>query len=208
MIDERCIASPAGFSLPGGPMSVRAPRKKFTVEQYHQMAAMGILTERDRVELIEGEIVQMSPVGPRHAICVDRLNKCFSRNLPLEAVVRVQSPIHLRDDSEPQPDLTIFLEKSGSFLSEHPRPEEILAAIEVSDTTIEYDRQTKAPLYAREGIQELWIVNCNELAIAVYRSPSPTGYQDVQSLRKEQSLAFQAFPDTLFTIEQLLADFF
>ncbi len=188
-------------------MVIRSPHKKFTIEQYHQMAASGILTPTDRVELIEGEIVQMSPVGPRHAICVDRLNKCFSRNLPPEVVVRVQSPIHLNKNTEPQPDLTIFLEKPGSFLAGHPRPNEVLASVEVSDSTIEYDRKTKAPLYARAGIQELWIVDLNELAIEAYRLPNSTGYQKIQTFRRGESLAFRAFPDTIFTVEQLLVDF-
>ncbi len=189
-------------------MIVRAPHKKFTVEQYHQMAASGILTERDRVELIEGEIVQMSPTGRKHAVCVDRLNRVFVQTLPEAVTLRVQSCVRLSDNSEPEPDFAVLQGQPGDYLVGHPRPKDVIALVEVSDSTIQYDRETKAPLYAREGIQELWIVDLNELAIEVYRSPSSTIYQNLQTFQRGESLAFQAFPDMLFEVERLLEDFF
>ncbi len=187
---------------------VQAPHKKFTVEQYHQMAASGILTERDRVELIEGEIVQMSPIGRKHAVCVDRLTVLFVMALASKVMIRAQNPVRLSDNSEPEPDFAILRGQPGDYLAEHPKPKDVIALVEVSDSTIQYDRETKAPLYAREGIQELWIVDLNELVIEVYRSPSLTGYQNLKTFRRGESLAFQAFPDTLFEVDRLLEDFF
>ncbi len=189
-------------------MGIQAPHKKFTVEQYHQMAASGILTERDRVELIEGEIVQMSPIGRKHAVCVDRLTVVFVIALSSKAVIRVQNPIHLSDNSEPEPDFAIVRGQLGNYLAEHPEPKDVIALVEVSDSTIQYDRETKALLYAQKGIQELWLMDLNELTIEVFRMPGPTGYQDIQTFQKGQSLAFQGFPDTFFVVEQLLKDFF
>ncbi len=188
-------------------MVIRAPHLKFTTEQYHQMGESGILTPCDRVELIEGEIVQMSPMGSRHAGCINRLNQLLSASLASQAIVSVQTPVSLSDYSEPQPDFAILKPRQDFYVEEHPRPQDVLVLVEVSDSTIDYDRTEKAPLYARSGIQELWIVDLNALAIEVYRSPSPDGYQDVRVLQKGQSLAFQAFPDAVFTVEQLLVGF-
>lgn len=181
--------------------------KKFTTEQYHQMAEAGILTQRDRVELIAGEIIQMAAIGRNHAVCVDRLNQVFVKALPSEGTVRVQNPVRLNDSSEPEPDFAILRGQPAEYLVEHPGPEDVLALVEVSDSTLVYDRTVKAPLYAREGVQELWIVDLEALAVEVYRSPGPAGYGEVQTMGRGQSLAFQAFPEISFTVEQLLADF-
>ena len=180
-------------------MVVRAPRKRFTVEQYYRMAETGILTPADRVELIEGEIVQMSPMGPRHAGCINCLNQLFTSALPpSQAIVSVQTPVRLSNYSEPQPDLPILKPRSDFYIEGHPQPANVLALIEVSDSTVKSDRSTKAQLYARAGIIELWIVDLNAPAIEVLRSPSPEGYREVQTLKPDQSLAFQALPGTTF----------
>ncbi len=189
-------------------MVIQAPHKEFTVEQYHQMAAAGILTERDRVELIAGEIVQMSPIGRKHAVCVDRLTALFIMALSTKAVIRAQNPIRLSDHSEPEPDFAILCGPLGHYLAAHPNPKDVIALVEVSDSTLQYDREIKAPLYAQKGIQELWIVDLNELTVEVCRTPGPAGYQDIQTFRKGQFIAFQAFPDTDFAVEQLLIEFF
>ncbi len=188
-------------------MVVQAPHKEFTVEQYYRMAEAGILTPTDRVELIEGEIIQMAPIGHKHAACVDRIAQLLVLTLTPQAVVRVQNPVRLSDRSEPQPDFAILKPRSDFYVEEHPKPDDVLALVEVSDSTAQFDRTTKATLYARSGIQELWIVDLNVLAIEVLRLPSSDGYQDVRVLRKGQSLAFQAFPNAVFTVEQLLVGF-
>lgn len=185
-------------------MTVQILRKKFTVGQYHQMIETGILTDRDRVELLQGEIISMSPVGRQHAACVDRLNELFVLALASRAIVRVQSPICLSNDSEPQPDITILQRRPDFYRESHPQAQDILALLEVSDTTVEFDRTVKVPLYAADNISEVWVVDLNAEAVHVYHGPSPTGYQQVQTLHRGKSLAFQASADVQFTVDQLL----
>src|SRR5947209_15418183 len=117
-------------------MALQVPRKRFTVQEYYRMAETGVLAEDDRVELIEGEIIEMAPVGVRHATCVDRLNKLLNRLLPDELIVRVQSPIHFDDYSEPEPDISVLKPRDYANAKEHPGPGDILLLIEVSDTTL------------------------------------------------------------------------
>jgi Uma2 family endonuclease len=185
-------------------MTVQILRKKFTVGQYHQMIEFGILTDRDRVELLQGEIIEMSPVGRQHAACVDRLNELFVLGLSTRAIVRVQSPIRLSNNSEPQPDVAILQRRSDFYAEGHPQPEDIFALVEVSDTTVEFDRTVKVPLYAQDNIPEVWIVDLNSQTVHVYREPSSSGYQQLQSFRRGQSPAFQAFTDLQFSVEQVL----
>ena len=185
-------------------MAIQILRKKFTVGQYHQMIESGILTDRDRVELLQGEIIEMSPVGRQHAACVDRLNELFVMRLSSRAIVRVQSPIRLSDNSEPQPDLAILKRRDDFYVNGHPKPKDIFTIVEVSDTTVEYDRTVKVPLYAQNGVTEVWILDLNAQRIEVYRSPSDSGYQQVQTLIRGQSIVFQAFTDIQFPVNQLL----
>lgn len=185
-------------------MTVQILRKKFTVGQYHQMIESGILTEGDRVELLQGEIIEMSPIGRQHAACVDRLNELLVRALGLRAIVRVQNPIQLSSRSEPQPDFAILQRRSDFYADSHPQPQDVFALIEVSDTTIEFDRTVKVPLYAKDNIAEVWIVDLNAEAVQIYREPSATSYQQLQTFRRGQAIAFQAFSDIQFMVDQLL----
>ena len=185
-------------------MIVQAQHKKFTADQYYQMAESGILTQRDRVELIEGEIIQMAAIGKNHAVCVDRLNELFVLAFSSQALIRVQNPVRLSNYSEPEPDFAILRLRQDFYLNGHPQPEDVFAVVEVSDSSIDYDRGVKAPLYASEGIQELWIIDLNVLAVEVYRLPSSQGYQQVQTFQRGESVAFQAFPNVSFQVEQLL----
>jgi Uma2 family endonuclease len=185
-------------------MTVQILRKKFTVGQYHQMIESGILTERDRVELLQGEIIEMSPVGRQHAACVDRLNELFVLGLVSKAIVRVQSPIRLSNNSEPQPDLAILRRRSDFYADGHPQPDDVFALVEVSDTTVEFDRAVKVPLYAKEGIAEVWIVDLNANLIEVYREPTSSSYQQIQAFAQSQSLTFQAFTEVSFPVDRIL----
>ncbi|MBE9078966.1 Uma2 family endonuclease [Romeria aff. gracilis LEGE 07310] len=185
-------------------MTVQILRKKFTVEQYHRMIESGILTERDRVELLQGEIIEMSPIGRQHAACVDRLNELFVMGLAAKAIIRVQSSIRLNDSSEPQPDLAILQRRSDFYANGHPQPKDIFALVEVSDTTVEFDRSVKVPLYAQDNIAEVWIIDLNAQLIEVCRQPQSTGYQRVQTFRRGQSLAFQAFAEVQFLADRIL----
>jgi Uma2 family endonuclease len=185
-------------------MSVQLLRRKFTVEQYHKMAESGILTENDRVELIQGEVIEMSPIGRRHASCVARLTRLFTLRLGETATVWPQNPIELDDTSEPQPDLTLLQPRPDFYESGHPQPEDIFLIVEVADTTAKFDRGVKIPLYAKDNIAEVWLVDINQQCIEVYRQPSPTGYKNVQTFQRGQTLSIQAFPDIEITVDQVL----
>jgi Uma2 family endonuclease len=132
-------------------------RRRFTVHDYHRMGEAGILHEDDRVELIEGELVEMTAIGTRHFSCVNRLNRLLVMHVGDDAIVSVQNPVRLNEYNEPQPDLTVI--RPRDYLESLPKPEDVLLLIEVSDTTLAYDRGVKLPLYARAGIREVWIVD-------------------------------------------------
>ncbi len=133
-------------------MAAQLLRRRFTVHEYHQMGQAGILGEDDRLELLEGEIVEMAPIGSRHQAVVDRLTRLFSNRLGDAAVVRVQGPVRLGEETEPQPDLLLLAPRADFYASAHPGPDDVLLLVEVSDSSTEYDREMKLPLYARYGI--------------------------------------------------------
>ena len=151
-------------------------RRLFTVDDYHAMTRAGILSEDDRVELIEGEIVVMSPVGSRHAACVDILAELLIRAVDNRTAVRVQSPIGLGGTTEPQPDVCLLVRRDDAYSECLPQPEDVLLVVEVSDTTLDYDRRVKARLYARHGIRQFWLIDLGSRTVEAYRSPGPDGY--------------------------------
>ena len=155
-------------------MVAKTKPRLFNVDEYYAMADAGILTEDDRVELLDGEIVAMSPIGSLHADCVGILTNLLAAQVGRRALVWVQNPIRLGERTEPQPDLV--LAKWRSYSSAHPGPEDVLLLIEVSDTTIESDRGVKLPLYARSGIREVWIVNLPAQIVEVYSEPAGSEY--------------------------------
>jgi Uma2 family endonuclease len=186
-------------------MSVPVLRRRFTVDEYYRMAEAGILHEDDRVELIEGEIVEMAPIGSRHAACIKRLIGLFSRQVGQDvATLDVQDPIHLGEHSEPQPDITLLRPRSDSYAVAHPVPEDILLLIEVADTSGEYDRGIKVPLYAQAGIREYWIVGLADEIVEVYRDPSPEGYRQIRQLRHGERITPEGFPDVEIAIDDVL----
>ena len=185
-------------------MSVSVRTRRFSVEEYHQMVRARILKEDDRMELIEGEIIEMTPIGPRHAVCVAGLTEHFVRSLSTRAVVWAQSPIHLGPYSEPQPDVALLQPPRTRYGNAHPGPEDIFLVIEVADTTVDGDRDRKIPLYARAGIREVWLVDLPAQAIEVYRGPAPDGYRSVQTLRRGRTLTPEAFPDLSLTVDDIL----
>ena len=185
-------------------MPVELLRRKFTVKQYHQMAEVGILTEDDRVELIRGEIVEMTPIGRRHAACVDRLNEMFILRLAQATIVRVQNPVELDDNSEPQPDLVLLRRRTDFYEAGHPQAEDILLLVEVSDTTVEADWDVKILLYANSGITEVWLVDINAQCLEVYQQPSEKGYQIIQKYYRGQTVTIQAFSEVSFTVDEVM----
>ncbi len=184
-------------------MSTELLKRQFSIHDYHQMVVAGILGEDERVELIEGEIVQMSPIGVRHASCVKRLIKLFSQSLGDRAIVAIQNPVVLNNLSEPQPDLALLKPRNDFYAAGHPQPQDILLLVEVADTTIESDRAIKIPLYASSGICEVWLVDVNELVIEVFREPTANSYQNMQKFHQGE-IFVQAFPNVGFAVEKIL----
>ncbi|GIW50689.1 MAG: hypothetical protein KatS3mg081_0044 [Gemmatimonadales bacterium] len=156
-------------------MAVQLMKRRFTVAEYHKMAEAGILGEDDRVELLEGELVAMAPIGSRHATCVRRLNYLLSRGVGERAIVDVQNPIRLSEYSEPQPDLALLKPRPDFYAAAHPGPEDVLLVVEVAETSADYDREVKIPLYARAGIPEVWLVDLAGAQIETFRQPAQGG---------------------------------
>ena len=149
---------------------------RWTVEDYHRLVEARILDEDSRVELLNGQIVQMSPIGKLHAACVDRLSDLFRDILGKSVIIRVQNPIIPDAHSEPEPDLSILKRKANFYADGHPRPEDILLIVEVADTTLEKDRTTKKELYAAVGIAEYWIINLPDRQVEQYLDPFGKDY--------------------------------
>ncbi|MBA4116975.1 MAG: Uma2 family endonuclease [Rubrobacter sp.] len=177
-------------------------RRRFTVHEYHRMAEAGILHEDDRVELIDGELIEMAAIGGRHATCVRELNRLLSRQVGDELRVDVQNPIRLGEHWEPQPDLAMIVTRDyGESL---PAPEDILLLIEVSDTTLAYDRNVKLPLYARFGIREVWIVDLAGQTIERHTEPTPASYHLMRRATRGETLASETVPGLILTVDVVL----
>src|SRR5262249_48453126 len=160
-------------------MAIPTIKHRFTVADYHRMAEAGILDEDDRVELIEGEIVDMTPIGRRHQARVDHLAELFFRGLAEKVIIRVQGSIRLSDLSEPEPDLVLLRRRADFYADADAGPADVLLIVEVADTSLPHDRDVKVPLYARAGIPEVWLVDLNGESVGVHREPGPQGYREV-----------------------------
>src|SRR2546422_40952 len=167
-------------------MAVGLTKRRFTVAEYHRMAEVGILTEKDRVELIDGEIVEMTPIAPRHASVVKRLTALLTSRLGARTIVSVQDPVQLSKESEPQPDVVLLRPSSDFYAEGHPEPVDTLLLIEVADTSLPYDRGVKLPRYAALGVREVWIVDVEDRAVEVCRAPTASGYRDTQRVRLDR----------------------
>lgn len=184
-------------------MATQPVHHPITVAEYYQMAADGVLHEDDRVELIEGSLHWMSPIGSPHAACVNYLAAIFNQRLVQRAVVCSQNPVRLDDLSEPQPDVSLTRWRDDYYRAAHPTPPDVLLLVEVADSTLKEDRQVKAPLYARHDIPELWIVNLPQSVVEVYTQPQNGRYQQRVVRRRGEQVAPGAFPDLLITVDEL-----
>jgi len=184
-------------------MAVSLVRRAFTVAEYHRMAEAGILHEDDRVELLEGEIVEMSPIGDRHANCVARLTMLLPGRVSGRAIVWVQNPVRLSERSEPQPDVALLWFRPD-FYPRHPGPADVLLLIEVSETSLDTDRAVKVPLYARAGIPEVWLVDLLGEVVEVFREPGPEGYGRVERVGRGGRVVPGALPDLFVNVDDIL----
>lgn len=184
-------------------MSVQT-KHRFNVKEYYRMAETGVLPPDVRVELLNGEIIDMSPIGPFHGGVVKRLSRLFNVKAKGRWTVSTQDPVHLDNHSEPEPDVMLLKPASGDYTSRHPKPDDVFLLIEVSDTTVGYDREEKLPAYGRAGIAEVWIVNLDDQTIEVYREPHFTGYGSKTILSAGEKATPQSFPDISVDIAELL----
>ncbi|MBD2316926.1 Uma2 family endonuclease [Phormidium tenue] len=184
-------------------MPVQLLTHKFTTEQYHLMHEAGVFAEGDRLELINGEITEMSPIGRKHAACVNRLVTLSTKKLGDRIIASVQNPIRLADNSEPQPDLAILKPRNDFYENSLPTPVDILLIIEVADSTITYDREIKSPLYAAAGIPEMWLFDVNRKIIEGYSQPSVLGYKRMQRYEQNDTFSMLAFPDVTFAWQEV-----
>jgi Uma2 family endonuclease len=185
-------------------MAMPLAHRRFTVDEYHRMAEVGILGEDDRVELLDGEIVLMSPMGSRHASTVARLNERFRDLAGRRATVWVQLPIRLSRYSEPEPDLALLKRREDFYAERHPEPGDVLLVVEVADTSRRTDRERKIPLYARAGLPEVWLVDLPRDVIEVHREPAAGAYRNVQTVSRDGMLAILELPGVSIPASEVL----
>ncbi len=179
-------------------------RHRFTVDEYLRMAEFDLLGEDSRVELIWGEIVEMSPIYIAHTSTVKRLISLLTKNLGDRIILGVQDPVQLSDDSLPQPDIAVLRPQDYFYSERQPGPDDILLLIEVADTSLRYDQRVKSKLYGAAGIADYWIVNLPGRQIEVYRGPQPDGYRTVTRYAPGETLSPLAFPDILLNVDDII----
>ena len=183
---------------------IAAQRRPFTVGEYYRMAEADILTEEDRVELIAGQIVAMSPIGSRHAACVKRLNVLMGKMVGDSMLIGVQDPIALDAYSAPEPDLVLLRPRADFYAAAHPSAVDVLLAVEVSDTSADYDREVKLPLYAQAGLPEVWLIDLQKGCIEVYARPQGGAYQQRVEVAADATLTSPTIPQLALAAADLL----
>jgi Uma2 family endonuclease len=170
-------------------------RYRFSVDEYLRMGEAGILTEDDRVELIDGEIIDMPPIGLPHSGAVNRVANLFGRRLGERVVLSVQNPIRIGDFSLPQPDIALLRPRDDFYASAYPVPADILLLVEVAESSVRYDREKKLPLYAAAGIPEAWLIDIPARKLIIHREPSADGYRHSTEAHDLGRLTASALPD-------------
>jgi Uma2 family endonuclease len=176
----------------------------FTVDDYYRMAECGILRWNDRTELIDGQVVPMTPIGVRHASRLIYLTDVLGKLAGPDTLLIVQNPVRLETRSEPQPDITVVRRRPDYYGRAHPTPADTLLVIEVADSSIEYDRDVKVPLYARTGIPEVWLCDLPGDRVEVYRDPGAGGYRSVRKLRPGETLTTPGLPGVELPVTDVL----
>lgn len=185
-------------------MTVCEAQRLFPVEEYRRMAEAGIFHEDDRIELIEGKTVQMTAIGSRRAACVKHLNKLLIREVGDSGIGGAQDPVILPDIREPELDLTVLRPRDDFYAAGHPVPEDVLLLIEVSDTSLEHDRDVKVPLPAQAGILEAWVMDLANEKMHVFSQPTDGFYRDTRSSGRSGSVSPQALPNLMVSVEDVL----
>jgi Uma2 family endonuclease len=182
-----------------------ATHHRFTRDEYRWMGRTGILLPTDRVELIDGEIIDLAPIGPRHLAAVNMTNRLFVTSIPLDrAIVSIQNPLALDEHNEPVPDLAMLVPRADEYSDGLPTGRDVLLIVEVGDSTIAFDRTAKAAMYAAAGVVEYWVVNVPDDLVLVHREPGPAGYARVISLSRGDAISPLALPDVSIAANRLL----
>ena len=185
-------------------MTVQAKRRRFSLDQYHRMGHTGILGVGDRVELVDGDVVEMGSIHTRHAGTVARIAHLFSTRLERRALVWTQNPLLLAQyQSEPLPDLMLLVPRTDFYVGGLPEPPSVRLLIEVADASLYYDRQRKLPLYARAGVAETWLANVDVKRLEIHRNPGRLRYRSVRLPTGSETFAPAAFPDVKLTLRDL-----
>jgi Uma2 family endonuclease len=185
-------------------MALERPRRPFSVAEYHRMGESGVLGNQDRLELIHGDVLMMSPIGPRHVFYVNRLNDVLVPLVGQKGQVSVQNPVQVEETSEPQPDVVVIRRRHEQYLTRLPVNEDVLLAIEVADSSLDYDREVKLPLYSAAGIPESWILDVNVPLVERHTEPGPHGYRKRELLRSGDVATLVAIPDCTVEIAAIL----
>ena len=176
---------------------------RFKVDDYYKMIELGILEDYEKAEIIEGELIRKMPIGDKHAFVVDTLNRFFVRNVSDDVLVRIQNPIRISDFDEPEPDI-VLADLTKFDGKRHPRPAETLLIVEVSDSTLKYDRDTKLTLYAEAEIPEVWIVNLKNDIIEVHQKPNVGIYQLTQIYKRGEMVKSSVLPNIEIEVDKIL----
>jgi len=168
------------------------------------MGEFGLFGDGARVELLDGEVIEMSPIGSPHASCVARLNFLLMRAVGSRALIFPQNPVGLDNYSEPQPDIAVLAPRPDGYSQSHPTPPDVLLLIEVADTTLPFDRDHKSFVYARSGVRQTWIVDLTGDEVLVMGSPAPDGYGRVRSLRRGEQLEIEALESVVLHVDDVL----
>ncbi|MFB3905144.1 MAG: Uma2 family endonuclease [Acidobacteriota bacterium] len=184
-------------------MSLPVQRYRFSVDDFYRMAEANILTEDDRVELIDGEVIEMTPIGARHAACVKKLTETLGKWASGRALLSVQDPIRLSDVSELQPDIALLRRREDFYAEAHPTPSDVYLLMEIGDTSSERDRNVQLPLYAEAGIPEVWLIDLERRRIEVYSEPCPIGYGRVRRYGSEETVLSLILTDLALDADML-----
>jgi len=186
-----------------GVMNPGTARRRITVDEYYRMAEEGLLAPDARVELIEGEIIDMPPIGTQHAFYTSYINTVLIRTLDGIAHVRAQNPLRLSSDTELQPDVVVAAEAPGEYIGHHPSTADVLLIIEVSDSTLRDDLRARVPLFARHGIPEVWVFDVQKQHLGIHRKPREKAYDEVFFVSEPTALAIELLPNVHIELPKL-----
>lgn len=188
-----------------GRFNTQMPKlRQITIAEYDLMIESGVFDENEQIELLNGVIIEQMPKGTKHSSANDRASRVFYRNFGDNVIIRNQNPVWLDEFSELEPDIVLAILKEDEYENSHPTPDEILLILEIADSTLGYDRNTKGAAYARAGIRQYLLLNVQEKTLEDYREPDADGFQSKQTYRSGQSFNLAAFPETSFQVKDFL----